>query len=195
MYEITYLLLVNMSEKGTTKYDIKGYIPYERNFTNATYCIGTDGTADYGKKVNDSIDVVNTSYFLMIFLVHQMIFNVIFGFINWIPLINIISGLISNLLGGFWMGLIISFGVTLYFAMKHGHQKRTYSDDNIIYRPNITLAFQWGNSNVYVIHSCYTPDIAVCIINNFNNVYEVINSQEVNDCLIYVQDVFKNIFN
>jgi hypothetical protein len=158
------------------KYNIKGYIPYQRTYTCASYGIGEDGTADYGKTVKDSIDIVPLSNFLLLFLIYQITFHVVFRFINWIPIINIISGLITSIFDGFWKGVIISMMITLYISAKQGHLHRTKPHSDIIYRPNITLQFEWMNDVVYVINSCYTPDMIICIMNWVDDICTIINN-------------------
>lgn len=157
----------------STNFDIKGYVPYTIEYWYAKYAY-TQSESDEERKHHSQIilssdDVFSLEIAFMIFFIYNAIFNIGFGILSFIPFINIISGLINFVFNGFWQATITAYIFTLYYGMKAGHQLRTNSTGlNIIYSPDINIAFTWNNCPIWKTNTYikYTPDLVIKIIKN-----------------------------
>lgn len=159
-------------------YDYEGYVPYERNKNTIVFETSDDDTY-LGKFVVDSIDVFHIEDYLLLLFAYQFMFHVI----EWIPILNMMTGIIRYCFNGFWIGSTISFMIILCKTINNGHNMRMKIDESHIYNPNISLVFEWKGQVIWNFKFLtYTPDMITGILNKVNkleilemNVYNIKN--------------------
>lgn len=175
-----------MSTYDSIEYNIPGYVPYTK-----TGKIINLKKSENSKQIQESTDYFQINEFTIIFFLTNLFIKLGLWILGSIPVINILSFIMTSLIDGFTQTLILSFLITLYIGMKRGHNKRNIEHNNILHNPNIQITIIWENDIIYKIPYSYTPDIYEKMpkdINDLKTTYSQIIYQKTGVCITMICD-------